>query len=135
MQHRQSNAKQIPSGFNGNGLLFHMTQPISSLTHFYCHSVVLLTKTNFKGFFKLGGRPVAARWNPTATNIVSGPLVQPQRPVLSLFMIFAAEVGPDPDYRSRLRKNSAFFPNPDSEPESKICEKPDPYRSHFLFRQ
>jgi len=32
------------------------------------------------------------------------------------------DVGPDPDYRSRLRPDSAFF----SDPESKICEKPDP---------
>jgi len=42
--------------------------------------VVLLTLTNFKDFVKIGGRLVAARWNPTAKNIVSGPLVQPQRP-------------------------------------------------------
>jgi len=33
--------------------------------------VVLLTQTNFKVFFKLGGWLVAARWNPTAKNIVS----------------------------------------------------------------
>jgi len=41
---------------------------------------VILTQTNFEGFFEIGGRFAAARWNPTAKNIASGPLVQPQRP-------------------------------------------------------
>jgi len=39
-----------------------------------------LNQKNFEGFFNISGRLAAARWNPTAKNIVSGPLVQPQRP-------------------------------------------------------
>ena len=61
---KYSNGKAMPSGFS----------------HFYCHWVVLSTQKNFDGFFNISGRLVATRWNPTAKNIVSGPLVQPQRP-------------------------------------------------------
>jgi len=56
--------KQMPSGF----------------THFYCHRVVLSTQKNCKAFYNISGRLVAARQNPTAKNIVSGPLILPQRP-------------------------------------------------------
>jgi len=56
----------------------------SGFSHFYCHRVVLSTQKNFEVFFYISGRPAAARWSPTAKNIVSGPLVQPQRPVQNL---------------------------------------------------
>jgi len=52
----------------------------SGFTHFYCHQVVLSTQKNFEGFFNISGRLIAARCTPTAKDIVSGPLVQPQRP-------------------------------------------------------
>jgi len=61
---KYSKGKGMPSGFS----------------HFYCHRVVLSTQKNFKRFFNISRRPVAARWSPAAKNIVSGPLVQPQRP-------------------------------------------------------
>jgi len=35
---------------------------------------------NFQGFFNISGWLVVAWWSPTAKNIVSGTLVQPQRP-------------------------------------------------------
>jgi len=59
-----SNGKAMPSDFS----------------HFYCHRVVLSTQKNFEVFFNIIGRLVAARWGPTAKNIASGSLVQPQQP-------------------------------------------------------
>jgi len=61
---KYSNGKGMPSGFS----------------HFHCNRVVLSTQKKFKGFFNISGRLVAARWSPTAKNIVSGPLVQSQQP-------------------------------------------------------
>jgi len=61
---KYSNGKAMPNGFS----------------HFYCHRVVLSTQKNFKSCFNINGRLVAARWSPTAKNIVSDPLVQHQRP-------------------------------------------------------
>ena len=61
---KYSNGKGMPSGFS----------------NFYCHRVVLSTQKKCKGFFNISGRLVVARWSPTAKNIVSGLLVQPQRP-------------------------------------------------------
>jgi len=58
---KYSNGKAMPSGFS----------------HFYCHRVVLSTQKFFEGFFQYQR---AARWSPTAKNIVSYPLIQPQRP-------------------------------------------------------
>ena len=61
---KYTNGKRIPSGFS----------------NFYCYRVVLSAQKNFKSFFNISGRLVAAWWSPTAKNIVSGPLVQLQRP-------------------------------------------------------
>jgi len=61
---KYSNGKGMPSGFS----------------HFYCHQVVHSTQKHCKVFFNISGRLVAARSSPTAKNVVSGPLAQPQRP-------------------------------------------------------
>jgi len=61
---KYSNGKGMPSGFS----------------HFNCHRVVLSTQKIFKGLFNIGGWLVAAWSSPNAKNIVSGPLVQTQRP-------------------------------------------------------
>jgi len=48
------------------------------------------------------------------------------------FAYKVAEVGPDPDYRSRLREDPAFFfRNRDPDRESKIWENRTRIRSHF----
>jgi len=51
-------------------------------------------------------------------------------PILT-YSVLRSQVSTDPECRSRLRQDSAIFS--DAETESKICDKPDPVRSHLLF--
>jgi len=65
---KYSNDKAMPSGFS----------------HFFATEWFFHLKKFLKVFFKISGRLIAARWSPTAKNIVNGPLVHPQRPTQNL---------------------------------------------------